>query len=212
MKYKCIIFDCDGVLVDSESISNQVIVDLANAQGANIDLAYAIKHYAGTSLRFVKDDIERIIEKSLPSNFDQEYRRISYLKFQTDIKAIEGIHEVLDSLEIPFCVASNGPLNKMKLNLNCTGLTDYFKENMFSAYEINAWKPNPKLFLHAAETMGFTPNECLVIEDSMSGVKAAIAGGFHVFAFTNGHSKEEFVEENIQIFDSMKELIQLLNS
>lgn len=210
MKYKCIIFDCDGVLVDSESISNQVIVDLANTQGANIDLAYAIKHYAGTSLKFVKDDIERIIGKSLPSNFDQEYRRISYLKFQTEIKAIEGIHEVLESLKIPFCVASNGPLNKMKLNLDCTRLTDYFKGNMFSAYEINAWKPNPKLFLHAAETMGFTPNECVVIEDSMSGIKAAKAGGFDVFAFTNGHSKEEFLKEDLIIFQAMKELPELL--
>lgn len=212
MKYKCIIFDCDGVLVDSESISNQVIVDLANAQGANIDLDYAIKHYAGTSLRFVKDDIERIIGRSLPTNFDQEYRRISYLKFQTDIKAIEGIRQVLDNLKIPFCVASNGPLDKMKINLNCTGLTDYFKENMFSAYEINAWKPNPKLFLHAAKTMGYTPNECLVVEDSMSGVKAAIAGGFDVFAFTNGHPKEEFIKEEITTFDSMKDLIQLLKA
>ncbi len=210
MKYKCIIFDCDGVLVDSEHISNQVIVDLANAQGASIDLNYAIKHYAGTSLAFVKNDIEKIIGKKLPSNFDQEYRRISFLKFQTDIRPVKGIREFLDSLEVPFCVASNGPLNKMDLNLRATGLYPFFRGKMFSAYEINAWKPNPKLFLYAAESMGFQPKECVVIEDSLSGIKAAVAGGFDVYGYTDKHHQKVFQNSGAIPFSSMEELYEKL--
>jgi len=210
MKYKCIIFDCDGVLVDSESISNQVIVDLANTQGANIDLDYAIKHYAGTSLRFVKDDIERIIGKKLPSNFDQEYRRISYLKFQTEIQPVQGIRKVLEALTTPFCVASNGPLAKMELNLQVAELYEYFRGNLFSAYEIGKWKPDPALFLHAADVMGFYPKECVVVEDSMSGIKAAKAGGFDVFGFAHNQNKEAFLKEGATVFSEMKELLSLL--
>ena len=210
MKYKCIIFDCDGVLVDSESISNQVIVDLANTQGDNIDLDYAINHYAGTSLRFVKDDVERIIGKKLPSNFDQEYRRITYLKFQTEIQPVQGIQKVLEALTIPFCVASNGPLAKMELNLQVTELYEYFGGNLFSAYEIGKWKPDPALFLHAAEVMGFHPKECVVVEDSMSGIKAAKAGGFDVFGFAHNQNKDEFFKEGATVFSEMKELLSLL--
>ncbi|MEQ6124005.1 HAD family hydrolase [Pseudotenacibaculum sp. MALMAid0570] len=204
MNYKCIIFDCDGVLVDSETISNQVVVDLANSYGANITLEYAIQHFAGTSLSYVKSHIEELIQQDLPDNFEKDYRRISFERFQQDIQPIQGITELLDELTIPFCVASNGPLNKMKLNLELTGLLHYFKGNLFSAYEIKKWKPDPTLFLYAAKTMGFQPKDCLVIEDSISGIKAAKSGGFDVFAFTNKHKKEVFEKENVPSFSSMK--------
>lgn len=211
MRYQCIIFDCDGVLVDSETISNQVVVDLANQQGANITLAFAIKHFAGTSLRYVKQHIEGIIQKELTGDFERDYRRLSFQRFQTDLQPIKGIPELLNSLEIPFCVASNGPLNKMELNLSLIGVLDHFnKGNMFSAYEIGKWKPDPTLFLHAAKTMGFQPSECIVIEDSMSGIKAAKAGGFDVLAYTNEHKQEVFEKEGITTFSSMKELPELL--
>ena len=137
MKYKCIIFDCDGVLVDSEAISCGVVVDLANAQGANIDLDYAIKRYSGTSLQFVMDDIESLIHKKLPENFVSEYRRICTIRFQTDIQPIQGVKDLLEQLNVPMCVASNGPLDKMSLNLQLTGLSQYFRGKLFSAYDIN---------------------------------------------------------------------------
>ena len=210
MKYKCIIFDCDGVLVDSEAISNQVIVDMANDLGANIDLEYAIKHYAGTSLKFVTDDIERIIGKRIPDNFNAEYRRISFLRFQSDIQPVNGVEEFIQSLDVPICVASNGPLNKMDLNLKLTGLSKYFRGKMFSAYEINSWKPDPKLFLHAAETLGFEPKECAVIEDSLSGIKAAVAGKFDVFGLAHEHQIQSFQDHGAIAFSSMSELPELL--
>lgn len=212
MKYKCIIFDCDGVLVDSEAISNGVIVDMANAQGATIDLDYALEHYSGTSLDFVLKDIESKIGKKLPENFISEYRRISFERFETDIQPVNGIVNVLENLEVPFCVASNGPLNKMQLNLKATGLSKYFEENLFSAYEVNSWKPDPTLFLTAAKTMGFDPKDCAVVEDSLSGVKAGIAGGFDVFALTHTHAMDAFEEQDVTAFSEMSELIELLEN
>lgn len=211
MKYKCIIFDCDGVLVDSEAISNKVIVELANAHGANIDIDYALKNYAGTSLKYVTDDIESIIGKKLPNNFDAEYRRISFIRFQQEIQPVKGVVKLIESLDIPFCVASNGPLNKMDLNLKLTGLSKHFRGNMFSAYEINAWKPDPTLFLHAAKTMGFQPEDCAVVEDSLSGIKAAVAGGFDVYGFAHHHQKESFERHGAIVFDEMGDLLELLS-
>ncbi len=210
MKYKAIIFDCDGVLVDSEAISCGVVVDLANAAGANIDLEYAIKQFSGTSLQFVIDHIESLIDKKLPDNFISEYRRICTTRFEAEIQPIKGIVEVLEQLTVPFCVASNGPLDKMSLNLQWTGLSKYFKGNMFSAYDINAWKPDPRLFLTAAKSMGFEPKDCAVVEDSLSGVKAGIAGGFDVFALTHTHKMDDFRQQVVTVFTEMSDLLDLL--
>lgn len=210
MKYKALIFDCDGVLVDSEAISNQIIVEMSNANGASIDLAYAIEHFAGTSLHYVMNHIENLIGRKLPENFVKEYRRICAIRFQTHIQPIVGIKEVLKQLTVPFCVASNGTLEKMDLNLRLTGLSDFFRGKMFSAYEINAWKPDPQLFLWAAKTMGFDPSECAVVEDSMSGVQAGIAGGFDVFAFCHSSKKSAFEQLGVSVFSQMNELLPLL--
>lgn len=184
---------------------------MANNIGANIDIEYALKNYVGTSLDFVRKDIELIIDKQLPDNFDAEYRRISFIRFQQEIQPVKGVVELIKSLEVPFCVASNGPLNKMDLNLKLTGLSRYFRGKMFSAYEINAWKPDPKLFVTAAETMGFDPKDCAVIEDSLSGIKAGIAGGFDVYAFAHAHKMKEFQQTGVTVFTDMRELLPLLN-
>lgn len=212
MKYKGIIFDCDGVLVDSEAISCGVLVDQANELGAKIDLEYAIRVFSGTSLKFVMDHIQGLIKESLPSNFDKEYRRRCAIRFQNEIKPIQGVVDVLNSLQVPFCVASNGPLDKMSLNLRLTGLDHFFRGKMFSAYEINSWKPDPTLFLTAAESMGFKPKQCAVVEDSISGVRAGLAGGFDVYALSHTHKMNSFKEQGVQVFSKMSELINLLES
>ncbi|MBL4604377.1 MAG: HAD family hydrolase [Flavobacteriaceae bacterium] len=210
MKYKCIIFDCDGILVDSELISNQVIVDLSNELGANITIEYAIKNYAGTSLGYITQDLEDRSQIKVPDSFRDQYRERTYEAFQNELKPIEGIKELLTSIKIPFCVASNGPLHKMRLNLTVTQLIDQLEGNLFSAYEIERWKPDPALFLHAASKMGFKANECAVIEDSLSGVKAAISGGFDVYGFTQAHNEEAFKKEGAIVFNKMNQLYELL--
>lgn len=212
MKYKAIIFDCDGVLVDSEAISCGVLVDQANELGAKINLEYAIKVFSGTSLKFVMNHIQGLITEPLPNNFEQEYRRLCTIRFQTQIKPVEGIINVLESLTVPFCVASNGPLDKMRLNLELTGLYKYFKGRMFSAYEINSWKPDPTLFLTAAKELGFDPKDCAVVEDSLSGVNAGIAGGFDVFALTHTHKMDALKQKGVTIFSKMDQLLDILGS
>lgn len=211
MDYKCIIFDCDGVLVDSEPIAHQVIVEMANDLGANITYDYAHQRFSGGFLKQSIDHIATIIPENLPENFEQEYRRITFERFAAEIQAIEGVQELIESLEVPICVASNGPLHKMKLTLSKTGLIHYFKGNIFSAYELQAWKPDPTLFLHAAAEMDCQPSECLVVEDSLSGVTAAIAGGFDVLVLSSQDQAGKFEKMGARVFTSMKAIQEFLS-
>ncbi|MEM9338359.1 MAG: HAD family hydrolase [Bacteroidota bacterium] len=210
MKYKCILFDCDGVLVDSEEIANRVLVEMANEVGAEMDLQYAFDHFVGKSMSDCYDQIAQLISQPLPAQFDEEYRERSFQAFRSELKPIKGIHEVLDKLTVPFCVASSGPIEKIRLNLTTTDLIEKFEGKIFSCYEIGKWKPDPAIFLHAAKVMGFDPVDCVVIEDSLSGVKAARKGGFEVFAYTNPKKKEVFEQEGANVFYEMKNLMELL--
>lgn len=210
MKYKCVIFDCDGVLVDSEKISNRVIVDLAKQSGINIDLEYAINEFSGTSLAYVMNYLESKTGIKLPSDFEKNYRKTSFDCFIKEIEPVNGIKDVLEKIKVPMCVASNGPLNKMKLNLEKTNLINYFNGNLYSAYEINSWKPSPTLFLIAAKELGFQPSDCVVIEDSVSGVKAAIAGEFKVFAYAHSQNENKLKKEGAITFKKMSDLFNLL--
>ena len=209
--YKCVIFDCDGVLVDSESISNAVLVEMANNYGANIDIDFAMEHFKGNSLQGCVDIISGLVKEKLPDDFTSTYRRISYDTFRRDIKPVEGVKDVLDNLEIPFAVASSGPVEKIRLNLELTGLLPYFKNHIFSCYTINKWKPDPAVFLWAADIMGFKPKECVIIEDSITGVRAAKRGGFDVFGFTAHDYRNELEKEATLVFNVMSQLQQLLN-
>ena len=210
-KYKCIIFDCDGVLVDSEVIGNTVMVEMANELGADINLDYAMRHFKGNSLENCFNQIKALAKEELLSDdFATEYRRRSYEAFKTDIEPIQGVKEVIQNLKVDFCVASSGPVNKIELNLELTGLLPYFKDKIFSCYTINKWKPDPAVFQWAAETMGYRRNECLVIEDSLIGVNAAINGGFDVYGYTEHDYKKELHTKANKVFNSMNELLDLL--
>ena len=210
-KYKCIIFDCDGVLVDSEAIGNQVLVDLANELGANIDLDYAYKHFKGGSLGNCMSQIDALIPFDLPDHFEDRYRKQSFENFRKYIQPIDGVVEVAKNLKVPFCVASSGPESKIKLNLELTDLLPFFKDNIFSCYTIQKWKPDPAVFLWAAKTMGFEPKNCLVIEDSLPGVSAARTGGFNVFGFTAHDYNNELEGVADMTFSDMRLLPDLLH-
>lgn len=210
--YKCIIFDCDGVLVDSEVLGNQVMVDMANELGANIDLAFALKNFKGGFFSDCMHQIEVLLGKSLPTNFENEYRQRSFEVFKKDLKPVEGIEKVLKELQIAFCTASSGPQEKIRLNLETTGLLPYFKGKIFSCYDIGKWKPDPAIFLHAAHVMGYEVEDCLVIEDTIPGVEAANAGGFDVFGFAANEHEVNFQNKSTSIFHSMDDLLPLISS
>ncbi|WP_456440928.1 HAD family hydrolase [Psychroserpens sp.] len=209
-KYKCIIFDCDGVLVDSEPIGNQVLVDMANELGANIDLLYAYKHFKGGKMQSCVDKIEALINQPIPEDFTDVYRQKSFEAFKANIKPVDGVTELVQSLKIPYCVASSGPENKIRHNLKLTGLLPFFEENIFSCYTIQKWKPSPAIFIWAAETLGFNPDECVVVEDSLTGVRAAKNGDFDVIGYTAHDYNNELKPEATYVFNSMEAIKKLL--
>lgn len=210
MNPKCIIFDCDGVLVDSEEITNRVLVEMGNALGIDLDFAYASEQFTGSSLRSIFDWMEDQLDRPLPANFEQDFRAKTFDLFRTEIKPIPGVRELLDQVTVPVCVASSGPLNKMELNLTTTELIDKFDGNLFSCYQIGKWKPDPAIFLHAASTMGFEPEECVVIEDSISGVRAAKRGGFTVCAYVGDRDGSVLTAEGAIVFRDMGALVELI--
>lgn len=211
MKYKCIIFDCDGILVDSEEISTSILIQMANEIGANIKMEYALKNFTGKSLKSCLDYIEKQIDQPLPNRFEKEYRSRTFSAFKTDLKPINGIKELLNKITVPCCVASSGPVDKIRLNLTTTNLIQKFEDRIFSSYEISSWKPNPEIFEYAAGKMGFEPNQCAVIEDSLAGVQAGVKGGFDVYGLANDKNKVELEKAGAKVFFEMNELYKLLN-
>ena len=209
-QYKCVIFDCDGVLVDSEPIGNQILVDMANHLGADIDLTFAMKHFKGSHFKECVGIIGKLVSKPIPDTFEAEYRRRSLEAFEKYLKPIEGVTQVIEQLLLPFCVASSGMESKMKFNLNLVGLLPYFENKLFSCYTIQKFKPEPDVFLWAAKTMGFQPHECVVIEDSVLGVQGALKGGFDVFGFTAHDTNNELEGLCTKTFDNMNNLLGMI--
>ncbi|MEP6931957.1 MAG: HAD family hydrolase, partial [Flavobacterium sp.] len=188
MNTKCIIFDCDGVLVDTEKTGNGILLSMAAEHGFEMKIEDAYRNFNGRNLKDCFRYIEDSIGKKLPDDFENEYRLRSFEAFKTQVTPMEGVFEFLEKLEIPYCVASSGPVDKIRLNLETVGLLDKFEGRIFSSYEINSWKPDPELFLHAAKEMGFEVKECIVVEDSRAGVMAGRKGGFKVYGFANDYN------------------------
>jgi len=211
MEVKCIIFDCDGVLVDTEKIGNGILLEMAHEYGFKMELEDAYRNFNGRNLKDCFKHIEEAIEQKLPETFETEYREKSFEAFKTQVKPMEGVVAFIDQLKIPYCVASSGPMDKIRLNLEVAGLLEKFEGKMFSSYQINSWKPEPGIFLHAAKEMGFEVKDCIVLEDSKAGVKAGISGGFKVYGFANGFNNEDLKEEGAELFSSYEELKELLN-
>ena len=211
MKYKCIIFDCDGILVDSERISAKVFQSMMRELGVELEFETVLEQITGTSMKENLRFFSNHLGKSLPDDFESEFRKRSYKAFKTDLQPITGVHELLDKIKIPVGVASSGPVEKINQNLETTNLIHYFGKNIFSSYEIGSWKPEPDIYLNAAKNMGFKPENCAVIEDSLVGVQAAKAGNFKVYALSNKKQDNAFKKLGATVFSDMKELGNLLN-
>ncbi|MEM9587296.1 MAG: HAD-IA family hydrolase [Planctomycetota bacterium] len=179
-----IIFDCDGTLVDSETLSLKVLVDLFTEYGLVIPVEEAIRLYAGVNLYDVFDELRPRATRPLTEDVIQRFRDRQIAELKRSLRPIDGATDMLESLTVPYCVASNAPRYKIEVCLETSGLRSHFEDAMiFSAYDRQKWKPDPDLFVTASKAMGVAAETCVVVEDSVPGVQAGIAAGMHVIAF-----------------------------
>ncbi|WP_043748138.1 HAD family hydrolase [Methylobacterium nodulans] len=181
-----VIFDCDGVLIDSEPISLVRLTDNLNRIGVPIDLDTVARRFTGTSMTSIMAHIAADYGVTAPAGFADEVRADTLRAFEAELTAIAGVAEVLGTLPDRRCVASSSDPARLSHALTLTGLLPLFGGHVFSASMVKRGKPFPDLFLYAAERMGADPGACLVIEDSVPGVRAARAAGMRVFGFSGG--------------------------
>jgi HAD superfamily hydrolase (TIGR01509 family) len=180
-----LIFDCDGVLVDSEPLSCRIDAEVLTRLGIPYTTEEITRSFVGVSQN---DMIARIsVERgvTLPDDLGEQINRALFARFETDLKPVDGVRDAILALPYRRCVASSSLPERIALSLRVTGLADLF-DNVFSASEVRRGKPAPDLFLHAASRMEADPAKCVVIEDSIAGVQAACAAGMRVVGFTGG--------------------------
>ncbi len=180
---RLVIFDCDGVLVDSEALENQLLIDMAASCGVRVDAEIAHVEFVGRKLADCVSLMEQSAKRELPPTFIDDFRGELSVVMEKELQAVPGVHSALEQISELKCVASNAPRNKIEQALQITRLRDFFESRIFSAYEVAAWKPEPDLFLHAAQSMGVRPEACVVVEDSRPGIEAALAAGMRVIAY-----------------------------
>ncbi len=178
-----VIFDCDGVLVDSEPITNRVFAAMLAEIGLPLPREYLFEHFVGHSMQHCWDRIGCLLGREVPPEFREQFQTRTTAALRAEVKAVQGIEAVLDRLRVPYCVASSGSFEKMATTLGSTGLWPRFRDRMFSGTEVARGKPSPDIFLHAAARFGIHPRECAVVEDSAAGVAGGIAAGMTVFGF-----------------------------
>jgi HAD superfamily hydrolase (TIGR01509 family) len=205
-----IIFDCDGVLVDSERISHEVMIAMLAERGVAMSFDAAVARFMGSSMPHTLAIVEQLTGEA-PASFLPAFRDRTFAAFSAELQPVPGVPELLAALTLPFCVASNGPREKMALTLGRTGLLPHFEGRLFSADDVARPKPAPDLFLLAAERLSAHPPNCVVIEDSPTGVTAARAAGMRVFGYAAMMPAHRLREAGAHVvFDAMAELPGLL--
>ncbi|MHC2466442.1 HAD family hydrolase [Bradyrhizobium embrapense] len=186
MSFELVIFDCDGVLVDSEVISCRAHADTLTRHGFPITPDGVLKRFLGVSDREARRIVESEIGRALPETFEAEVKHATLSLYADDLNAIAHVSDAISALTLPKCVASSGTPEKIHHGLTCAGLYDQLAPHIFSATQVKRGKPAPDLFLFAADRMGASPARCVVIEDSVAGVTGARAAGMTVLGFHGG--------------------------
>ena len=216
MPVDLIIFDCDGVLVDSEVISCRVHAEVLSRHGYPITADQVFERFLGRSTRQATLEIEAELGRTLPDEYREQLQSELFGAFEAELEAIHGIHDVLDQLSYRVCVASSGSQQRMRVSLGSTGLYERLAPNIFSASQVRNGKPAPDLFLFAADEMKVPPERCVVVEDSIAGVGGARAAGMAVFGFHGGsHCRPGYAEPLRRAgadltFDDMRRLPELI--
>jgi HAD superfamily hydrolase (TIGR01509 family) len=212
-----IIFDCDGVLVDSEPLAMRVLLEGIAVRGVAIDEALAYERLLGRNLASVIETLKSEFGVALEADALDAMRLRLYALFRAELQAISGIAEAIEAIALPVCVASSSQMERIRLSLEVTGLAPVFGERIFSASMVANGKPAPDLFLLAASRMHVAPERCIVVEDSPAGVEAGHRAGMRVFAFTGAsHAQGSAHRDRLAalapeaIFDDMAQLPALV--
>ncbi|MFD3572018.1 HAD family hydrolase [Streptomyces sp. NPDC058667] len=213
MRYDLVIFDNDGVLVDSERISNTLLAGYLTELGHPTSYEESVRDYMGSAMHRIHELVEERSGQRLPAEFDATFHARVFAAFQAELEAVAGVREVLRLLAeggVPYCVASSGSHDRIRVGHRKTGLDAWFRDEIvFSADDVGRGKPAPDLFLYAAERMGVAPERCGVVEDSRLGVQAALAAGMDVYGFT-AMTPEEKLDGALGFFRGMEELPAIL--
>jgi HAD superfamily hydrolase (TIGR01509 family) len=209
-----VIFDCDGVLVDSEGISNAVLAQALSRLGLEISGEEAHDAYRGMFLTEIAADAERRLSAPLPADFMERFERDREEAFRAQLQPVPGAAQAVRAVAAmgyEVCVASQGRLSKTELTLTLTGLRDLFgPDALFSAHSVGRGKPAPDLFLSAAAAMGAEPDRCVVVEDTMIGVRAALAAGMRAIAYAPDGAADAFDAAGVKTVRALDELPGLL--
>jgi HAD superfamily hydrolase (TIGR01509 family) len=206
-----VIFDCDGVLVDSERLAVELDVEVLAELGWPLTETEVIRRFVGRSEKYMLAEIEQHLGRELPSDWQREYQQLYRDAFAARLVAVDGILEALDQIEVPTCVASSGDHERMRHTLGLTGLYERFAGRIFSATEVAHGKPAPDLFLYAADRMGVPPAACVVVEDSRWGVQAARAANMRALAYAGGVTAADLLSgPGTTVFREMRDLPGLI--
>lgn len=212
MPLALVIFDCDGVLIDSEPIANRVFRERLAAVGLRLPLEEVMRTFVGKTRGGCIEVAGRMLKRPLPEDFAAGWDEALNAALRAELKPVEGVPELLAAMTLPFCVASNAEPGRMAIALEAAGLMPFVRDHLFTASEVKHPKPAPDLFLHAARHMGAKPSDCVVVEDTSTGVKAAIAAGMKVFGYVGAPYADaaRLRAEGAVPFTSMRELPGLL--
>jgi HAD superfamily hydrolase (TIGR01509 family) len=210
MHWQLIIFDCDGVLVNSEPISNRILAEVLTENGLPMSVESCYEHFMGRTM----SDCVRILETrfghTAGADFADVVRRRTLDALRREVEPVAGISEALDRIQVPVCVASSGQLVKMRTTLQRTGLLERFEDRLFSAAGLARGKPHPDIFLHAARALGAEPVSCAVVEDTPVGVEAGVAAGMTVYGYAAAGDAVRLSAAGARVFTDMRRLPTLL--
>ena len=215
-KFDLIIFDCDGVLINSEELASEICIEAVKEVGLNLTLHEYADRYAGNPVAEIWRMVERDAGRSLPEGFQGRVDQMVFRRFSTELAPIHGVVDVLRGSTHPRCVASSTQLPRLRENLGTVGLLDHFDPHIFSGSQVKRGKPAPDVFLFAASQMGADPARCLVIEDSLTGVTAARRAGMNVIGFGGGGHVSASLEHRLRdagalhVAKSMQEIGELI--
>jgi len=205
-----IIFDCDGVLVDSEPIATRVLQSVLGEAGLALSLEETEQRFMGRSRQATIEIVEKEIGRALGDEFVAGWQARVFDGFRQELRPVPGIEAALDRLAAPMCVASGSDPARIRLSLELTGLLPRFEGRIFSAADVVHGKPAPDLFLLAARTLGTPPAECVVVEDSLPGVQAAVAAGMPVYGYAARTPAALLAAAGAMVFEDMARLPDLL--